>query len=617
MYDSNWGRAYSTVRKAKVTYKMCGLVTIFAYSADALPVNRNEVIAIRDRMFNRGPDGCGSWFSQDGHVGLGHRRLSIIDTSSDGLQPMASFDGMIQVVFNGEIYNYLELREQLSAYGHVFHSHSDTEVLLAGWREWGESLVDHLRGMFAFAIWDNSKQGLFVARDHFGIKPLYIADDGKTLRIASQVKALLAGGQIDTTPDAAGHVGYFLWGSVPEPHTFYRDIKAIEPGCSLWIEKGKAIRKRQFADVEMMLLLAEEKSRSWSVDEVQERLKAAVYDSVSKHLISDVPIGIFLSSGIDSCALAAVASEVSQRQINTLTLGFEQFRGMSQDETALAEVMARQLSSRHETRWVRKQDFDGVLEEYFDAMDQPTQDGVNTWLVCKAAKEAGIKVALSGLGGDELLGGYPSFEQIPRLVNRLRYAKTMSPTLGPFARKLLSPLLSNFTSSKYAGLLEYGTNFPGAYLLRRSLFMPWELSQCLPHELVQDGLPQLIEEIQALEPSSKLKAKGRVSVLETSLYMRNQLLRDSDWTSMAHSIELRVPLVDLEVLAAASLANKQSLAFLPNTPLPKSITNRPKTGFSTPVRDWADQTLSTGMERGLRGWSKYVYKRYTESTKIL
>jgi asparagine synthase (glutamine-hydrolysing) len=188
---------------------MCGLVSIFAYAANAPAVNQTELLTIRDHMLARGPDGCGAWLSADGRVGLGHRRLAIIDTSDDGLQPMLASNGQVRIVFNGEIYNYRELRAQLLAKGHTFRSQSDTEVLLAGWLEWGEQLVSHLRGMFAFALWDEDKQGLFLARDTFGIKPLYIANDGKTLRCASQVKALLAGGNVDTTPNPAGHVGFF------------------------------------------------------------------------------------------------------------------------------------------------------------------------------------------------------------------------------------------------------------------------------------------------------------------------------------------------------------------------------------------------------------------------
>jgi asparagine synthase (glutamine-hydrolysing) len=588
---------------------MCGLVAIYAYGADGSVVNQTELLTIRDHMAARGPDGFGAWYSEDGRVGLGHRRLAVIDISTSGLQPMASADSRIQVVFNGEIYNHQELRRQLQTCGHVFRTQSDTEVLLAGWREWGENLVTYLRGMFAFALWDDDKQGLFVARDPFGIKPLYIADDGKTLRIASQVKALLAGGKVNTNPNAAGHVGYFVWGSVPEPHTLYQGIRAIAPGTSIWLGKDQPMRKRQFSNVASMIMEAEEESATWSASQVHERLRFAVHDSVKHHLISDVPIGMFLSSGIDSCVLAAVASEVSQSQIHTLTLGFDEFRGRPSDESSLAEVMARQIDSLHETRWVRKQDFVDDLCLFVDSMDQPTLDGLNTWLVCKVAKEAGLKVALSGLGGDEFFGGYPSFNQIPALVNRLGFARSLSPSLGRAARLLTASWLGLFTSRKYAGLLEYGTSYAGSYMLRRALFMPWELPQYLSPELVHEGLPQILEELYSLEPNSKLSAKGRVSALEATLYMRNQLLRDSDWTSMAHSIELRVPLVDLAVLAASSRASKQCLATVPSKELPTAITSRPKTGFSTPVRDWSNQSLGIGLERGLRGWARFIYKQ--------
>jgi asparagine synthase (glutamine-hydrolysing) len=586
---------------------MCGIGAVYGYRSDALLVDRKELIAIRDHMQLRGPDGCGAWYSADGRIGLGHRRLAIIDTSSEGLQPMASLDGRIVVVFNGEIYNYRELRHDLQVCGHRFRSQTDTEVLLAGWREWGERLVDHLRGMYAFCIWDEDRRGLFVARDPFGIKPLYVADDGKTLRIASQVKALLAGGGINTTPEPAGHAGFFLWGSVPEPYTLYKGIRAFPPGVAHWFPRDGNRRERQFANVPDLILAAEERSQSWSPAEVQDRLRSAVHDSVEKHLIADVPVGVFLSSGVDSSVLASVASEVSRGPVRTLTLGFQEYRNTQNDETVLAEATARRLNTQHVTRWVSQANFADEFAAFLAAMDQPTLDGLNVWFICKLAQESGCKVALSGLGGDEFFGSYPSFQQIPALVRRLRPLHGIRSSLGRGFRKVTAPWLGHISSPKYAGLLEYGTSEAGAYLLRRSLFMPWELSDCLPSDMVREGLPPLLAALSAQEPNLRLQAKGRVSSLEATLYMRNQLLRDADWASMAHSIELRVPLVDLEVVAAASRADKSMLAQVSPNALPPDIVNRPKTGFIIPVRDWFNPTRTTVGERGLRGWARQVY----------
>jgi len=228
---------------------MCGIAGIFAYGASAPPVDQEELLRIREHMINRGPDGAGLWISPDRRVGLAHRRLAIIDLSQTGAQPMATADGRYRITFNGEIYNYRELKKELQAKGYVFHSNSDTEVLLHLYADRGEDMVHALRGMYAFALWDERKKGMFLARDPFGIKPLYYADDGTAIRVASQVKALLAGGAIDTTIEPAGHVGFFLWGHVPEPYTLYKGIRALPAGTSLWIDASGPKPSRQFFNV--------------------------------------------------------------------------------------------------------------------------------------------------------------------------------------------------------------------------------------------------------------------------------------------------------------------------------------------------------------------------------
>jgi asparagine synthase (glutamine-hydrolysing) len=395
---------------------------------------------------------------------------------------------------------------------------------------------------------------------------------------------------------------------VPEPHTLYRGIRELPAGTALWIGRDGQKREYRFSSVAALIQQAEENSKAWSAAEVQERLRVAVLDSVQKHLIADVPIGVFLSSGIDSCTLAALATEVSTAPIHTLTLGFHEYRGQAEDETPLAEMMAQQLGSQHETRWVEQADFEQDYAGFIHAMDQPSMDGLNTWFVCKVAKQAGLTVAISGLGGDEFLGGYPAFQQVPAVVKRLKPLHGVSGTVGRAARVLSAGWLGKLTSSKYAGLLEYGTTYTGAYLLRRSVFMPWELEQHLPAEIIREGLPQVLEELHNALPAASLSDKGKISILESSLYMRNQLLRDSDWASMAHSIELRVPLVDIEVLAACARAGKNSLASTPQHTLPKILTSRAKTGFMTPIRQWLEQNHQIGHARGLRGWLTYLHK---------
>lgn len=597
---------------------MCGIVTIFSYSHDAPSVDRNELITIRDRMISRGPDGCGEWISADKSIGLAHRRLSIIDLSSGGSQPMVSDDGKIVITFNGEIYNYKEIRKKLENRGYIFKSNSDTEVLLGLYNEYGSLMLKELRGMYAFAIWDIGSKTLFLARDPFGIKPLYYSDNGKTIRVASQVKALLSGGKVDTSSEPAGHVGYLLWGCVPDPFTLYKGIRALPAGCSLTIDcEGKKIFHK-FCDIPHELAESARCAESLSSRQKHEQLREALLDSVRYHLVADVPVGVFLSSGIDSTTLVALASELSGDFLHTLTLGFKEFTGSENDEVPLAEEVARLYNTQHNTLYVEKSDFQNEMSSLLNAMDQPSIDGVNSYFVCKTATQAGLKVAISGLGGDELFGGYSGFKQIPQLVRNV-YPFACVPGLGKTFRLLSAPLLKHFTSPKYAGLLEYGSNYGGAYLLRRGMYMPWELPRLLDPDLVREGWHELQTLLRLGETADAVPGEYlKVSALDMTWYMRNMLLRDVDWASMAHSLEVRVPLVDLSLLrkvipliVSGSPIGKKEMGLTPINPLPELIINRRKTGFSVPVRKWLRETGGHSGEHGLRGWAWDVYNAYT------
>ncbi len=595
---------------------MCGIAGIFSHGSRGVSVSREELLAIRDAMLSRGPDGAGLWMSPSGRVGLAHRRLSIIDLSEAGSQPMGNGDGTVQIIFNGEIYNYLELRTGLEAAGHRFRSHSDTEVLLKMYERHGDKMLPMLRGMYAFAIYDARDGSLFLARDPFGIKPLYYSDDGAALRFASQVKALLRSPAIDRSPEAAGHVGFFLWGSVPEPYTLYRGIRALPAGTSMKVDSQGRRTECRFTSIEDELAESERFATSRHDErETLEVLRAATLDSVRHHLVADVPVGVFLSSGIDSTVLAALARETGLSALRTVTLGFNEYRGTTNDETPLAEAVARQLDAKHETCWISRQEFVAERESILAAMDQPSVDGVNTYFVSKVAAQAGLKVALSGLGGDEVFRGYPSFRDVPRLVRWLSPFSGLR-RFGRGFRYVSAPFLRRFTSPKYAGLLEYGGSWGGAYLLRRGLFMPWELPAFLDPGLVRAGWDELQPLARLEHDVNRIKSPQlKVSSLELSWYMRNQLLRDSDWASMAHSLEIRVPFVDLvfiRTVAALSMngqsVSKTDLVRVPAARLPTAVINRPKTGFSVPVREWLMQNDNRpGNGRGLRGWARHVY----------
>jgi asparagine synthase (glutamine-hydrolysing) len=594
---------------------MCGIAALYAYDDRGVAAGAGGLRAASEWMRCRGPDGSGEWMSSNGRIALAHRRLAIIDPSDAGAQPMQTSDGAYVISFNGEIYNYRELRRSLEAKGFRFRSGTDTEVLLHLYADKGERMVTELRGMFAFALWDEKKKGLFLARDHFGIKPLYLADDGRSIRVASEVKALLAGGSVDTTPNPAGLSGFFVWGHVPEPHTMYRGIRALPAGHTMWIDRDGAGAPRPYADLATMLARADAERPAMDARERAERLRAAMLDSVRHHLVADVDVGVFLSAGIDSTVLAALASEAGGR-LRTVTLGFAEYRGTAHDETPVAERVAKELGAEHRTIWVTRADFRNALDDLLERMDQPTIDGVNSYFVARAAKEAGLKVALSGLGGDELFAGYSDFRDIPRMVRLVSHLPARD-AMGKMVRKWVSRLQPHFASTKYASMIEYGGDYAGAYLLRRAVFLPWELAEILGAEAETSDHETGIMRSVVNDTLTRCAPAVKVSALEGTRYMRNQLLRDADWASMTHSVEVRVPLVDWslwrEVAALGLIApyrGKRALSATPRQALPGVVLNRGKTGFTVPMREWmVEGEGARYTDRGLRGWAKYVYAR--------
>jgi asparagine synthase (glutamine-hydrolysing) len=588
---------------------MSGVAGMYAYHYAANVVDRAELTRIRDHMAVRGPDGHGEWYSPDERVGLGHRRLAVLDLSERGIQPMSSASGNAVITFDGVIYNYKELRESLEAKGRIFRTETDSEVLLQLYAEKGEAMVDDLRGMFAFGLWDACKHALLLVRDAFGIKPLYYADDGWTLRFASQVKALLAGGKVSRTPEPAGRVGFCLFGSVPEPFTTYQEIRALPAGSVLWVDRIGPRETQRYFSIANAYRYAEEARATKSHEDLQLPVRNALLDSVRHHLVADVPVGAFLSGGIDSGALVGLMRDAGARDIQTITLAFEEFRDTENDEAPIAKEIARQYGTRHTTRIVTEQEFRDDLPRIFDAMDQPTIGGLNTWFVSKAARELGLKVAICGLGGDELFGGYPSFRDVPRWV-RATAVPGLVPWLGDFTRWVLTRFnrFSQVGNPKAAGLMKYGGTYAGAYLLSRGLFMPWELETVIDADTARSGLRRLrplrcIE--SALRPEPK-NSFSKVAVLETSIYMRNQLLRDLDWASLAHSIEVRVPLVDVRLLSRLASATarqgsdfKRLLGSSPRVPIPPKLIARPNIGFKTPMNRWLHRNERIQQWRGV------------------
>lgn len=585
---------------------MCAIAGIRVFEGEN--VNISALLAMRDSMSIRGPDGEGLWNDPHGGMSLAHRRLAILDLSARGAQPMASADSRYHVVFNGEIYNHPELRAWCETRGARYVSDSDTETLLHLYALQGEGMLPRLRGMFAFALWDAQERTLLLARDPLGIKPLYFAQRGATFAFASQVKALQTGG-FGAGVDAAGLVSFLLFGYVLEPHTIDAGIRALPAGHAMRIEAGKTPRIWQYRDA--LAPLREPAALPQAPD-----LLAALRDSVQHHLLSDVPVGLFLSAGMDSTAICALASAATPRpELRAVTLGFDEYAGLHDDEVPGASAVARRCGVAHSVVRVRREDFAGERERILAAMDQPSVDGVNTWMVSRAAAGLGLKVALSGVGGDELFGSYPSYRQVPRMAAALHWLPGM---LGVPARELLRRALPKRVSPKHAGLLEWGRSVPEAYFLRRALFMPWELPGLIDADVAREGLRTL-----ALRDTLRGIVRGmhtpfdQVMALETSIYMRNCLLRDADWAGMAHSLEIRTPLADADLYAAV-VGLRRSL----EDPLTKAdlrcqlgalsnvddaLLARRKSGFNVPVREWLlGSTDKASQERGLRGWATTV-----------
>jgi asparagine synthase (glutamine-hydrolysing) len=596
---------------------MCGIGGIFVHRGPRPAGATGLLDRIHAHQVKRGPDGEGLWWSDNRRVGLSHRRLAIIDLDDRALQPFHFESEGLSIVFNGEIYNYRELRERLVlARGVTFRTESDTEVILGLFQAYGEDVVTMLRGMFAFAIWDEKRQRLFVARDPYGIKPLYYADDGYCFRFASQVKALATDSALSREVDSAGVVGFHIWGSVPEPFTLYEAIRALPAGNRMWVTARGHSEPERFAHIAAALATA-----SPSAEPVENAVAAAVSDSVRAHLVADVEVGLFLSSGIDSGALLGLMRDAGHSRIRTVTLGFEELKGQPEDEVPLAEEVAGQYGANHCTRVITREDFHKDVEQLFSDMDQPTVDGINTWFVSKAAHECGLKVVLSGLGADELLGGYSTFRSVPSMHQFGRIAARV-PLLDPIWQFLLTRFAPAKVRSnpKLLGVPIYSRTLAGAYLLRRAVLLPFELDRRLDAEMLKEGLERLrpLELIDESITPAPPSAVARIAALESSLYMRNQLLRDADWASMAHSLELRVPFVDWPTLhrlapfmhAFGAGRGKRALANAPESALPMDVITRAKTGFSVPVGRWTGGTEGRNRRLDSRDWLADVARAF-------
>ncbi|WP_462264902.1 asparagine synthase (glutamine-hydrolyzing) [Mucilaginibacter sp.] len=552
---------------------MCRIAGIISKQLPVQELTR-KVSAMCHVLQHGGPDDEGLYTDADAGICLGHRRLAIIDLSANGHQPMADRQKRIWLTFNGEIYNYLELKATLLKLGARFYTATDTEVIIQAYLHWGTAAFAQLKGMFAFALYDTDTlhQRTYLVRDRSGIKPLYYCTRNGALSFASEVKALKAAG-IAQGDNTAWQIRFLTYGHLPEPYTTLKEVFSLPKGSYLCWENASA----QF---QIMAYAAAVPAATISnAAQAQELIYHSLKSAVKRQLVADAPLGIFLSGGIDSSLLALLANRLEHQQLQYISIYFNEG---AYNERRYQEMITRQLSGQQHACLVTYRDFETCLPEILQRMDMPTTDGINSWFISKYASQNGLKAVLSGLGADELFGGYPSF----RRIHAVNFLKRLPVQL--LAR------LGAFYNTGYARLAFLKRDHPLAqYFFLRGMFTPAEVADLLNttpaavEEVIYQNVPALPEHLTGAE---------KAGWLETHLYMQNQLLRDTDVMSMSHGLEVRVPFLDEDFTDAVNQVTpalrfaappvKQLLLNSFKHLLPEAISNRPKMGFTFPLQQW-------------------------------
>jgi asparagine synthase (glutamine-hydrolysing) len=568
---------------------MCGICGKLNFDSQE-PLDGSIVQRMMDTISHRGPDGRGQYTS--GPIGLGHLRLSIIDLST-GDQPIYNEDGSVCVVYNGEIYNFLELRDELQARGHRFRSKTDTEVIVHAYEEWGEAAVERFRGMFAFALWDSSRRFLLIARDRVGIKPLYYVNTGRSLLFASEIKALLADPcvprQINPRAIDSFLTDLFVSGS----ETMFEGINKLEPGHILTVNNGRVVT-RQYWDLNF-----EETRSKVSFDESVEELQHLLGRTVKDHMISDVPVGVFLSGGLDSTGILGYAIEQTGKPVRTFTIGFEGAGFV--DERPYARLAAQRYGTEHTETTLTAEDFVSCLPTYVWHMEEPICEppAIALYWLSKLARDSNIKVLLSGEGGDEAFGGYKTYSNV-------LFVEGVKRAAGP-AKNLLSFALQALAGAGWSSASYYRS------MIDQPLWQYYQGRTSMPPNALDGLKSQMYRRELRSDPSFRNVARrsfGRVEgrgaldhmlYVDTKSWLPDRLLVKADKMTMAASIELRVPLLDHQILEfAASLpadfkvrnnSTKRVLRTALENRVPSEIVNRKKAGFPVPYEMWLNTTL--------------------------
>jgi len=596
---------------------MCGIVGILSNTPDdgsaviggGMSSVNGALAPMVEHIRHRGPDDQGSLRLEKapGELGLGNTRLAILDLSQAGHQPMHDPHTGNWITYNGEIYNYRELRQLLDNRPEAWASDTDTEVILRAYSRWGRDCLDHLRGMFAFAIWDARQQMLFVARDRLGIKPLYYYSGNGVFLFASEVRALLASRLVPRRIDPVALWQYLAYQTVPAPRTLIQGVKALPPGSWMTVDAHGKLCEGRYWD---LLEQASPEARIATEAESQRRVRELLQEAVALHLVSDVPVGIFLSGGIDSSAIVALVREAGQVP-RTFSVGFSE---SAYDEAPYARQVAARFQTDHTEIPLTEQTLLDRLPDALAAMDQPTGDGINTYVVSGAVRSAGIKVALSGLGGDEFFAGYPSFSRLGHAARRLRlwgHAPHAVRTLAAKSIKVIGG--SSVSAVKLAAIVESDGTLATTFPLTRQVLSLAQRRAVISETWLRfmdgtrDPYVQLLQE--AFADAAWAKPLAQISYAEGRTYMHDVLLRDTDQMSMAHSLEVRVPLLDHKLVEylmglpdgykRPNGVPKRLLVNSLNGLLPDKIVRRPKQGFTLPFELWMRGVLRRFCEERL------------------
>lgn len=580
---------------------MCGIAGIYCFQ----PIIDDKellVAKMNQSMYHRGPDDEGIFADQN--IALGHRRLSIIDLSPFGHQPMANHDNRYHIVFNGEIYNFEEVKAQIQDY--PFQSQSDTEVILAAYMKWGKYCLDKFNGMFAFAIWDKEKEELFIARDRFGKKPLYYYRNNNYFIFASELRALLNSDKVPRKIDSLGAQDFLRYYTVQSPHTIIKDVYMLLPGHYMLIT-NEQFKISKYWDLIENVSMA---SKGKKYKEVCDDIHFLLTESVKRRLISDVPLGAFLSGGIDSSIIVGLMATQITKKVKTFSVTFHENKF---NESVYSRIIADKFSTEHHEIKLSANDLLTLLPSALADIDHPTTDGINSYVVAKVTKQEGITVALSGLGGDELFAGYDIIFGRLQKIQKYKWLWHIPVAMRKILATLINVISPSVASYKIGyALMKPSSSLTDVYPILRQGLLNNQMEEILKVDFFESDRNSVSDILMTMKNLSNLPFLSQVSVAELIFFLQSILLRDIDQMSMAHSLEVRAPFLDYELVEYVlgvrdnykqPITPKKLLVDSVGNLLPVAIVSRPKMGFFFPWEIWMKGELKKFCEEHINSFS--------------